>query len=357
MVSILLPSNIIKKPNYVGKLDLKKLGVFKRSGADACREYYTYTDTDTDLKANYPPLMQCRNEHSTANSHTTYSQLGSYLAGLIEGDGNIYIPGKGVKGQPQIEIVFDIRDLELFKKIYSVIGGGTFYFRPNNKSGKITFKKTEYLLKVLLLINGHMRTPKIEALHRLIIWFNLKHNTNIPLLCIDQTPLKDSSWLSGILEADAPQGSFYFTWKLNKNDMPIGIIYYLRLSQKQTYTRKLDPSVNVSNLFFMKEIAEFLKTEVTSLERDRGYFIEKAYSIRTHKLESKLQLFDYLSKYPLFGYKYLDQMYLDKVHNLYLNNEHKTLDGKNKLIKYTNFMKKDDNKKYTWEHLHNFYSN
>lgn len=188
------------------------------------------------------------------------------------------------------------------------------------------------------------RTPKIEALYRLITWLNLKHNTSIPLLPVDSVSLNDSSWLSGMLEAD---GSFYLTWKLNKNDMPIGIIYYLRLSQKQTYTRKLDPSVNASNHFFMKEIANFLKTEVTSSERDRGYFLEKSYLIRTHKLESKLQLFNYLSKYPLFGYKYFDQMYLEKVHDLFLKNEHKTLDGKNKLIEYTNSMKKDENKQYT----------
>ena len=103
-----------------------------------------------------------------------------------------------------------------------------------------------------------MRTPKIEAWwfnphHRFIAWINSKHNTNIPFLGLDTTPLKDSSWLSGILDAD---GSFYLTWILNKNNMPIGIIYYLRLSQKQNYTRKLDLSVNVSNYSFMQEIAQ-----------------------------------------------------------------------------------------------------
>jgi len=41
--------------------------------------------------------------------------------------------------------------------------------------------------------------------------------------------------------------------------MPIGIIYYLTLSQKQNYTRNLDTSVNVSNYSFMLEIAAFLK--------------------------------------------------------------------------------------------------
>jgi len=53
-----------------------------------------------------------------------------------------------------------------------------------------------------------MRTPKIEALHRLITRLNSNHNTNIPLLGINTILLNKSSWLSEILDAD---GSFYLT--------------------------------------------------------------------------------------------------------------------------------------------------
>ena len=101
-----------------------------------------------------------------------------------------------MKGYPQIEIAFDIKDIQLAKKIISVIGGGKLFIRANGKSCKITFKKYNILLKVVQLINGYMRTPKIEALHRLITRLNSKHNTNIPLLGIDTTPLKDTSWLA-----------------------------------------------------------------------------------------------------------------------------------------------------------------
>ena len=47
-----------------------------------------------------------------------------------------------------------------------------------------------------------MRTPKIEALHRLISWLNLNRNESIPLLGKDESPLRDSPWLSGMLEAE-----------------------------------------------------------------------------------------------------------------------------------------------------------
>ena len=36
------------------------------------------------------------------------------------------------------------------------------------------------LIFITNLINGKMRTPKIEALHRLIDWLNIKNNSNIP---------------------------------------------------------------------------------------------------------------------------------------------------------------------------------
>ena len=32
-----------------------------------------------------------------------------------------------------------------------------------------------------------MRTPKIEALHRLINWYNERYNTKIPLIGLDET--------------------------------------------------------------------------------------------------------------------------------------------------------------------------
>lgn len=44
-----------------------------------------------------------------------------------------------------------------------------------------------------------MRTPKIEALHRLIIWYNNKYNTQIPLLGLDESPIHSNNWLSGFL--------------------------------------------------------------------------------------------------------------------------------------------------------------
>ena len=54
------------------------------------------------------------------------------------------------------------------------------------------------------LVRGFFRTPKIEALHRIISWFNSTPVATqlIPLLGLDDSPLSSNSWLSGILDAN-----------------------------------------------------------------------------------------------------------------------------------------------------------
>ena len=51
------------------------------------------------------------------NNKIKYNQLGAYLAGLIKGDGNIITSRFNVKGYPQIEIAFDIKDIQLAKML------------------------------------------------------------------------------------------------------------------------------------------------------------------------------------------------------------------------------------------------
>ena len=70
------------------------------------------------------------------------------------------------------------------------------------------------LEKIVVLINGKMRTPKIEALYRLIDWFNNRKNKNESLLKLglDTSNLGSNAWLSGFIEAD---GNFYCGFNRN----------------------------------------------------------------------------------------------------------------------------------------------
>nr|YP_009568355.1 LAGLIDADG endonuclease [Orbilia oligospora]QBL02034.1 LAGLIDADG endonuclease [Orbilia oligospora]QID02736.1 hypothetical protein [Orbilia oligospora]QID02804.1 hypothetical protein [Orbilia oligospora]QID02845.1 hypothetical protein [Orbilia oligospora] len=103
----------------------------------------------------------------------------------------------------------------------------------------------------------------------------------------------------------------------------------------------------------MQLIADSLK-KVTNIERERSSF-EKAYEVRTNNLESRNLLFDYLNKFPLFGYKHYAQINLEKI--LVIYKKHKIIEGKDILEKYSNLMKYDIDKNYTWKHLDKFYNN
>jgi hypothetical protein len=85
--------------------------------------------------------------------------LGAYLAGLIEGDGHIFVPTKvkDIKGRkiyPYIEIAFDIKDYHLFEEIKDVLVGGYTIIKKNRMSRKIFIKKKIILIKLINLING-----------------------------------------------------------------------------------------------------------------------------------------------------------------------------------------------------------
>ena len=53
-----------------------------------------------------------------------------------------------------------------------------------------------------------MRTPKIEALHRAINWYNEFLGMNIKPLGLDLSPVDSNAWLAGFSDAD---GNFSIT--------------------------------------------------------------------------------------------------------------------------------------------------
>ena len=100
-------------------------------------------------------------------------KFGQYLAGLIEGDGSIVVPNrhrndKGKLLYPKVKITFVDKDLPLAKKIIEVLKSGTIEYPRNTNFVNLLIQDVATLRKIAVLLNGNMRTPKIEALHRLI---------------------------------------------------------------------------------------------------------------------------------------------------------------------------------------------
>lgn len=144
---------------------------------------------------------------------------------MIEGDGSIIVPktirnqkGKllypgspprGARGGGGVvKITFVEKDAPLAKKIQEVLNGGTMVYPENSKYLNLLFQDLNSIQKIAVLLNGRMRTPKIEALHRLIDWLNarLEDKTKISKLGLDNSYLGNNPWLTGFIEAD---GNFF----------------------------------------------------------------------------------------------------------------------------------------------------
>src|SRR3984957_12516138 len=101
------------------------------------------------------------------------SKIGSYLAGLIEGDGTIIVPKterspKGKLNYPSIQIVFHLKDFPLALMIQKILGFGSIIRKKGVNAYIYTIDNNEGLISIVNLINGKLRTPKIYAFQNLI---------------------------------------------------------------------------------------------------------------------------------------------------------------------------------------------
>jgi hypothetical protein len=122
--------------------------------------------------------------------------FGAYLAGLIEADGSIAVHGEESKSQkyrPKIIVVFSLADKPLAERLAFLTKSGKVYVKSSAGCVLWQIQKKEDVLNIINLINGYMRTPKIEALHRAINWFNKFDNQNIDCLELDLSSIDSNS--------------------------------------------------------------------------------------------------------------------------------------------------------------------
>ena len=122
--------------------------------------------------------MRSRNFHN--NAKITSYNFASYLTGLIEGDGTIVIPKrlrseKGKLYYPSIQIAFTAKDLPLALIIQKALSQGSISKKKGVSAYVLTINNLSGIIKVVNLINGLMRTPKISDLIELIMWLNHKY--------------------------------------------------------------------------------------------------------------------------------------------------------------------------------------
>jgi hypothetical protein len=283
------------------------------------------------------------------------SNLAPYLAGLIEGDGHIAVHDKNSKSKvfrPKILIVFNRNDKPLAVKLSNILEVGRVIDKPNAGHVLLQVLAKEEVLKIINLINGYMRTPKIEALHRAIHWINEKDNTNISLLGLDYSSLNSNSWLSGFSDADANFSITIYDRKKMGKTVRTNVQTFFRIEVKQNYTRDVTLDQGGNSYFsILTKIAEFFTVNLytrTRYKEDKVYysFMAIAHNSNSHKIVR-----EYFENYPLYSSKYLSYKDWCKVQDIHKG---KNL-SKEDLLKIKEIKSQFNNKRinFDFSHLNN----
>jgi len=220
-----------------------------------------------------------------------------WLTGLIEGDGTIIVPSslRDTKNKllyPHIRIAFHKKDTNLAYKIKDILGYGHVI---TLKSCNMTLWTVSSKLEIIDLIhrlNGNMRTPKLLRLNLLIDWYNC----DIPKLGVDSKNINDTSWFSGMSDADSNFN--IIVSKRKGNNFRIQRQWRLEFSQK-TYH-------GGDQAYWAMLVSSFLDTSLYVRSREKEGKIYSSFIITVFNENSKSILNNYFSKYPLKSSKFLD---------------------------------------------------
>jgi hypothetical protein len=257
-------------------------------------------------------------------------KLGYYLAGLIEGDGYISINNKN---KIILGITFNKKDLYLAEKLLNYFEQGFIVKRKTN-SIELRFTSVKVLNKIINLVNGKFRTPKIDQLYKLIDWINKNHSMNIYKLSLDNSSLFNNSWLAGFIDAD---GHFYIRYSLKQLQCKFS------LEQRMIY-----PKTQESFKPILDQICLFLNVNLTA--RNRLNYKKSYYIIKVENQNSIQILINYLNNNSLFSSKYLDFLDWETAFNQIKNKTHLTDQGRNIVYSAKNNMN-DKRNYFNWDHL------
>jgi hypothetical protein len=286
------------------------------------------------------------NEGNSLKNNSFDATFASYLAGLIEGDGTIIVPKterspKGKLYYPSIQIVFDLRDLPLGLIIQQKLSHGSISRKKGVNAYVLTINNYEGIILVVNIINGYMRTPKINALYKLIDFLNIKFDLSIEKKIKDKSNIKDNSWLAGFIDADG-----HFSVRTTT------VSKYPKMECKFEVSQRQIDHNNENNYEYLSLIADLLSTAVKEVRGDKP---NPEYRVRTTSLNGNLILVDYLESYPLFSSKYLNYIDWRKVLTYFENKSNTKPESIKAIIEIKSKM---NNKRteFNWDHLGNFYN-
>ena len=326
-------------------------------------DYFNYLNNLVPLMLNTPICFTDKNYNNSNNPES----IGPYLAGLFEGDGHIIlskslkIDSKVKNTSPSIAITFVNKDLPLINKLLEKFGGR---LRFKNKENAIVWVIGSHkeLVKMINLLNGYLRTPKIIKFNELIVWLNNKYSYNIPIHSPDTSDLNENGWLAGFIDAD---GGFKvrFTEKLVCENTS-KVLRKGRIEVRFVLEQRKNLNVGVlafglagaecqNNLYSYEAIMLLIYSffGLSTNLRQSTHNVDKTYFIVEVASLTKLNiLIQYLKTYPLLTAKRNDFDDWVNVYKLMLDDKHLTDSGK-LLIKQIKSNMNRNRGVFNWDHL------
>jgi hypothetical protein len=338
--------NILIESQSAGNLiDFTPLGVLREYTPEiiCCNSILLNTNNKRCLSLPYG-LEETATNFSPSNNNNKFI---SYLTGLIEGDGSIIVPktersSKGKLNYPSIQIVFHLKDLPLALLIQKNLGFGSLIRKKGLNAYVLYVNDKKGILNLVYLLNGNMRTPKINSLYKLIDWINNNNsNLNLTKLPLNTNSLKYDAWLSGMIESDG-----HFSVRTTMTGK------YPKIECKFEFSQRQKDHLGYNNEMFLVNIAEFLNTSIKKIRENTSH---PQYRLRTLNLDSNLILINYLNEYPLFGSKFLDYNNWKEILNLFNPRFEYSKNNIDKVLKLKSEMN-DRRTIFIWNHLNKFYS-
>lgn len=291
------------------------------------------------------------------NLELNKEKLGSYIAGLIEGNGTIHVP-LNIKNKPIINIVFNINDKPIAIYLINLLNIGKIY----NKNNYIIWQINKIIdvYKLLDLTNKYYRTPKYYEILKLIKWYNTSYDIiKFKYPDLDESDLNLNYWLTGFTDAN---GNFNIQLLKNKIKLKFELKINKIYNKNELYYKNLLNNNNIDlNIIDYKIITKISNLFITNLYSKNKEIIlnnkinkiNSIYMLYVYNIKQYKNVILYYNKYPLISSKYLNYKDWIKLINLVLKYNTFTHPEIYKLAKIilTDFNKNRNS--YSWKHLNN----
>lgn len=266
---------VIKYPNKVKNIGTLVYQPVTNNNISLYKDMYNLVGTSETIR----PLSLTRSINSDSNSEVHWNQ---WLAGLIDGDGNLLI---SKAGYASCEITMGLEDEYALSQIKQKLGG-SIKLRSGVKAIRYRLHNKEGMINLIHRINGHIRHSG-----RLIQFKIMCNNLNINSINPEEITI-NNGWFTGFFDAD---GTVTYSFKNSNPQLTISV------SNKLEMDIKCFKTVFGGNIYYDKSgygyfkwsvqnrpdidfFLNYLKTVPSkSYKRQRLFLIPKYYELKNLK--------------------------------------------------------------------------